>query len=149
MSLSEATTSAFLSGVLKGAEECLGFLKGSLLESTPHEYPPPHPPPPHLLLQRSVTAAPVCFSSFTLYILYALYKVFAQFSNKLIGAKKTAIHRKLTRPACIFQLRCGLTACYRQHQPDFKIYVDNASSVCCKFGCSYFLCQKRETDVIM
>lgn len=40
MSLSEAATRAFLSGVLKGAEECLGFLKGSSLESTPHEYPP-------------------------------------------------------------------------------------------------------------
>lgn len=29
MTLTEAATSVFLSGVLKGAEECLRFLKGS------------------------------------------------------------------------------------------------------------------------
>lgn len=38
MSLSEAATGAFLSGVLKGAKECLGFLKGSSVVSTPHGF---------------------------------------------------------------------------------------------------------------
>ena len=39
MSLSKAATlSAFLRGVLKGAEECLEFLKGSSVTSTPHSF---------------------------------------------------------------------------------------------------------------